>query len=87
MTAKLEDLAGHRERRRRESEPVTSNATAPGKSTRRCPICRAVAASRYRPFCSSRCADIDLARWLNERYSVPGDPVTDPADSAKSEPD
>jgi endogenous inhibitor of DNA gyrase (YacG/DUF329 family) len=87
MTAKVEDLAEHRELRRRESEPVTPNATAPRKPAGRCPICGAAAASRYRPFCSSRCADIDLARWLNERYSVPGDPVTGSAESEKSEPD
>jgi endogenous inhibitor of DNA gyrase (YacG/DUF329 family) len=87
MTAKLEDLAEHRELRRRESGPAAPSAAAAGRSARHCPICGAVAAGRYRPFCSSRCADIDLARWLNERYSVPGDPVTDSTESDKPDPD
>ncbi len=41
-----------------------------------CPICgKAVGeeAAKYRPFCSKRCADIDLGRWLNEDYRVKGD--------------
>lgn len=38
----------------------------------RCPICRKPASERYRPFCSKRCADIDLARWLGDGYVIPG---------------
>ena len=37
----------------------------------KCPNCGGGAASRYRPFCSKRCADLDLARWLNGSYAVP----------------
>ena len=40
----------------------------PGKP---CPICGRPAAARLRPFCSKRCADIDLHRWLSGRYAVP----------------
>jgi hypothetical protein len=29
----------------------------------------------YRPFCSKRCADIDLARWLDGRYAIAGAPA------------
>lgn len=36
-----------------------------------CPICRKGAAQQYRPFCSKRCADIDLHRWLGEGYAIP----------------
>jgi endogenous inhibitor of DNA gyrase (YacG/DUF329 family) len=36
-----------------------------------CPICGAPIAARYRPFCSVRCANVDLGRWLNEAYVVP----------------
>jgi endogenous inhibitor of DNA gyrase (YacG/DUF329 family) len=36
-----------------------------------CPICRKPAEQRYRPFCSRRCADIDLNRWLSGVYTVP----------------
>ena len=36
-----------------------------------CPICRQPVAERFRPFCSRRCADIDLGRWLGGTYVVP----------------
>ncbi|MEO1687521.1 MAG: DNA gyrase inhibitor YacG, partial [Pseudomonadota bacterium] len=31
------------------------------------------ATAQYRPFCSRRCADVDLARWLNGSYAVPAE--------------
>jgi endogenous inhibitor of DNA gyrase (YacG/DUF329 family) len=37
----------------------------------RCPICRQPAAAAHKPFCSKRCADIDLHRWLSGVYAVP----------------
>jgi uncharacterized protein len=40
-------------------------------SARLCPICGKPADSRWRPFCSKRCADIDLGRWLDEAYRIP----------------
>jgi endogenous inhibitor of DNA gyrase (YacG/DUF329 family) len=42
-----------------------------GPSTRKCPICAKPATQRFRPFCSKRCADIDLHRWLSGRYAIP----------------
>lgn len=36
-----------------------------------CPICAQPATARYRPFCSKRCADLDLAKWLNGGYALP----------------
>ena len=36
-----------------------------------CPICRRPATPDYQPFCCQRCADVDLGRWLNERYAIP----------------
>ncbi|HEY7610963.1 MAG TPA: DNA gyrase inhibitor YacG [Alphaproteobacteria bacterium] len=36
-----------------------------------CPICKAPVVERYKPFCSKRCADIDLHRWLAGVYRVP----------------
>lgn len=36
-----------------------------------CPICGKPAAPDYRPFCSRRCADVDLGRWLTESYRIP----------------
>ncbi|MEM7619516.1 MAG: DNA gyrase inhibitor YacG [Pseudomonadota bacterium] len=42
-------------------------------SQRACPICRKETVARYRPFCSKRCADIDLGRWLSDGYAIPSD--------------
>jgi endogenous inhibitor of DNA gyrase (YacG/DUF329 family) len=39
---------------------------------RRCPICDRPASQETRPFCSSRCRDVDLNRWLSGHYVVPG---------------
>ena len=36
-----------------------------------CPICGRAPETEFRPFCSKRCADIDLGRWFNESYVVP----------------
>jgi endogenous inhibitor of DNA gyrase (YacG/DUF329 family) len=36
-----------------------------------CPICRKPTADKFRPFCSRRCSDIDLNRWLSGVYAVP----------------
>jgi endogenous inhibitor of DNA gyrase (YacG/DUF329 family) len=36
-----------------------------------CPICQRKADPDYRPFCSKRCADVDLARWFSGSYAVP----------------
>ena len=36
-----------------------------------CPICAKATDPKYRPFCSRRCADIDLGKWLTERYTIP----------------
>ncbi len=39
--------------------------------TSACPICGKPEDEAYRPFCSKRCADIDLNRWLSGVYAVP----------------
>jgi endogenous inhibitor of DNA gyrase (YacG/DUF329 family) len=36
-----------------------------------CPICARQTDAEYTPFCSKRCADVDLARWLTGRYVIP----------------
>jgi endogenous inhibitor of DNA gyrase (YacG/DUF329 family) len=36
-----------------------------------CPICDKPTDKEYRPFCSRRCADVDLGKWLTGAYSVP----------------
>lgn len=42
-----------------------------------CPICKRKTDVAHRPFCSKRCADVDLARWLGGGYAIPS---TDPDD-------
>jgi uncharacterized protein len=41
-------------------------------SISRCPICKSDATLAYKPFCSKRCADIDLGRWFKGSYVVAG---------------
>lgn len=46
----------------------------------RCPTCKKPFpenAQRFRPFCSERCKMIDLGRWLDGSYAIPGEPVSD----------
>lgn len=38
----------------------------------RCPVCNAPAVARHRPFCSARCGEIDLGRWLTGGYVIAG---------------
>jgi len=40
-----------------------------------CPICGKPPSPKARPFCSPRCADIDLGRWVTGQYRVPGPPL------------
>ncbi len=50
------------------------------RKKRKCPLCGRPAVEAYRPFCSKRCADADLGRWLGEGYRIPGEPMTIEAD-------
>jgi endogenous inhibitor of DNA gyrase (YacG/DUF329 family) len=40
-------------------------------ATGACPLCGKPTEQAFRPFCSKRCADIDLNRWLSGVYAVP----------------
>ncbi|MBO1327913.1 DNA gyrase inhibitor YacG [Acetobacter suratthaniensis] len=42
-----------------------------------CPICGQPAAQATRPFCSRRCADVDLGRWFSGAYRIPGQPTAE----------
>ena len=42
-----------------------------GKTPAKCAICGRPATPEYRPFCSRRCSDVDLQRWLAGRYAIP----------------
>lgn len=84
MTAKIENLAERRASVDRRSEKPAAGPTGPArerkKGAARCPICGAARVEKYRPFCSSRCAEIDLGRWLKESYRVPGQDRQEAAD-------
>lgn len=51
---------------------------------RPCAVCGKPAVPDYRPFCSKRCADVDLNRWLGEQYRIPTD---EPGDGEEPPPD
>ena len=42
-----------------------------------CPICQRPETEKYRPFCSGRCADVDLAKWLGGGYAIPSTDLDD----------
>ncbi len=52
-----------------------------------CPICGKPAAAPTRPFCSKRCADVDLNRWLSGVYAVPAVEREDDSDPDAAKPD
>lgn len=47
-----------------------------------CPICKKLSVAEYEPFCSKRCADVDLHRWFTGGYGIP---ATEEDDSAGEE--
>jgi endogenous inhibitor of DNA gyrase (YacG/DUF329 family) len=50
---------------------------APTRNTTRqktCPVCHKPVVAKFAPFCSARCANIDLGRWFGETYRVPAAP-------------
>jgi Uncharacterized protein conserved in bacteria len=52
----------------------------PANSNKPCPICGKPPVEKFKPFCSARCADVDLNRWLGGVYAVPTDERTDAPD-------
>ncbi|MFO1148904.1 MAG: DNA gyrase inhibitor YacG [Alsobacter sp.] len=64
------------ERPRREGDPEGS----PFATKAACPQCGKPTMPAYRPFCSKRCADVDLSRWLNGVYAVAGKSTEEEAD-------
>lgn len=42
-----------------------------------CPICTKPTVGAYRPFCSKRCADLDLGKWLDGAYRVRSESLED----------
>ncbi|MEM1278379.1 MAG: DNA gyrase inhibitor YacG [Pseudomonadota bacterium] len=50
---------------------------------RKCPVCQAPTIDAWRPFCSQRCADIDLGRWMTGSYRIAS---AEPPDEEAGEP-
>ena len=59
-----------------------TTASAP---SRPCPICRKPAVAAYLPFCSKRCADVDLGRWLTGGYVIPGEAEDQPGTAGEDD--
>jgi endogenous inhibitor of DNA gyrase (YacG/DUF329 family) len=55
------------------AKPVGATPAAPEqrRRARPCPICGGLAVGAFHPFCSKRCADVDLNRWLSGVYAIP----------------
>lgn len=51
-------------------EPAGNARGAGGRPRAQCPICRRLSAEATQPFCSARCANVDLARWLGGKYVI-----------------
>jgi len=49
-----------------DAKPVNDNS-----AREKCPICKAPTEKTFKPFCSKRCADVDLHRWLSGGYAIP----------------
>jgi endogenous inhibitor of DNA gyrase (YacG/DUF329 family) len=63
------------------TKPTTRTPARPP----RCPICGKPATPRHRPFCSARCTNLDLGRWLDGNYRVATDETPDAAPAAGAE--
>ena len=50
----------------------------PQKAT--CPLCHQSAEALYRPFCSRRCAQLDLGKWLTGGYAIPAHEAMEDSD-------
>ena len=50
----------------------------------KCPICGRRSSSEHRPFCSPRCQEVDLGRWLAGVYQIPGPPAEEDEDPPPS---
>ena len=58
----------------------------PRTAVRRCPICGKPSVSSAEPFCSTRCANVDLHRWLGGVYAVPAtEAETDESDRSSED--
>ena len=52
--------------------PGSSRSPDPSRPPKKCPICGKPTLKEHDPFCSKRCAQVDLNRWLSGTYAIPG---------------
>jgi endogenous inhibitor of DNA gyrase (YacG/DUF329 family) len=52
---------------------------------RKCPVCGKPRSAEHTPFCSTRCRDRDLVKWLDDGYAIPGERAAIP--TARDEDD
>ena len=65
---------------------MSAEPANPVRRLRPCPICGAMAVAAHHPFCSQRCADVDLHRWLTGGYAIPATGEDD-AETMPEEPE
>ncbi|MGH1352432.1 MAG: DNA gyrase inhibitor YacG [Methyloligellaceae bacterium] len=53
------------------AEAASSESVESEMQKRKCPMCDKITDKKFRPFCSKRCADLDLSRWLDGKYAIP----------------
>ena len=73
MSAKITSLENARKENKNRQDSPVSDAAKP------CPQCGADSIKPHTPFCSRRCAQLDLGAWLNEDYRVPAHEAQDDA--------
>jgi endogenous inhibitor of DNA gyrase (YacG/DUF329 family) len=54
---------------------------------KKCPICKKDVVQEFRPFCSKRCKDVDLNRWLSNSYIIPGELILRNSNDKKNDKD
>ena len=67
-----------------ESEKPAASV-APLRKAVPCPICKRPSSREHYPFCSNRCRDVDLNRWLSGSYAIPGRPEEEEDGEAQDE--
>jgi hypothetical protein len=59
------------------------SAPPPDTKAKACALCGKPQDARFKPFCSKRCADVDLGRWLKGSYAIPAGPADEGEDPGK----
>lgn len=57
------------------SSESETGKVVPIRAARKCPECGHASTREHWPFCSNRCREVDLNRWLSGSYVIPGKPL------------